>query len=670
MVLLSWVEVFKEIAKTVPVCRIQTECLLLAECLSDPSERLLSRKIGAMIICHISSVIPPLDYSKSYVSFLKKLSEDSNWEVRQLIAEKIPSLCKALGPELSQQSLFDIALKLSEDPQHEVLTVGVESLGLSLKHFTNAQYFDKAVVRLKAALNVPDPDILQLVIKNIGAILDGISREKLEKDPELSIMFQTILLVAVDNNLEQSAEHLAQNLPAIVLVYGPDYFSLELFGLIEKLLLAPDLAKATFAKGFHEVVTLFGFKLGIEKLKGCFFELLSDPSVLVVDAILENIETIIETFCPDPRHELCAAFMTEYFDILSKVHQKVKAKSWRTEGKFLAKLGNVLGYLNAERVCGVILPIFKAVFTSSPRECKLEACDLLSQILTGFCQNPIRAEIHTLVKSLARSMTYQDRISYLEFVCALLNRMSKHYFKEHFLASTLSLGEDHVVGVQFKFCDIALDIKKNILPEDVKNFDRLFSTLNNMIKTTRCKSLKERAEKALEQLKAAETQRGKDEDEEARFEREKDILRKEKRELEESKKLISETKHQLMKTEIINGASKSKSVMMVQGAKIKKQGSMQIVSPVTIANPTKPKAPPTKTGVIKPMAAITQKQENVVQPKVKVLGTEKQIHQKVVPAKKKRQLFMMWLRTYIYVAIWIQQFPFYIRQLINQNGSK
>ena len=80
--------------------------------IGDPSERLLSRKIGAMIISHIGCVVPPAEFVKSYLQYFKKLAEDANWEIRQLIAEKIVFLSEYLGPDLTQAALFEMVLKI------------------------------------------------------------------------------------------------------------------------------------------------------------------------------------------------------------------------------------------------------------------------------------------------------------------------------------------------------------------------------------------------------------------------------------------------------------------------------------------------------------------------------------------------------------------------------
>lgn len=117
-VLLGWFGVFQSILACVPAAKIQTECLLLAECLSTPpispnpvgdqSERLLSRKIGAMIICHLTTAVPTQDYAKKYLQYLRKLADDANWEVRQAVAERLPAVCDSLAATASQDALLDI----------------------------------------------------------------------------------------------------------------------------------------------------------------------------------------------------------------------------------------------------------------------------------------------------------------------------------------------------------------------------------------------------------------------------------------------------------------------------------------------------------------------------------------------------------------------------------
>ncbi len=75
--------------------------------LGDPAERLLSRKIGAHIICHLSRVFPSPVYVKSYIPYVQKLAVDANWEVRKVVASDLPGVCENLGGELSGTLIFE-----------------------------------------------------------------------------------------------------------------------------------------------------------------------------------------------------------------------------------------------------------------------------------------------------------------------------------------------------------------------------------------------------------------------------------------------------------------------------------------------------------------------------------------------------------------------------------
>eukprot|EP00826_Nyctotherus_ovalis_P010759 TRINITY_DN1281_c0_g1_i11.p1 TRINITY_DN1281_c0_g1~~TRINITY_DN1281_c0_g1_i11.p1 ORF type:complete len:473 (+),score=109.67 TRINITY_DN1281_c0_g1_i11:1097-2515(+) len=384
--------------------------------------------------------------------------------------------------------------------------------------------------------------MLKATVNNIGRVLVGIGREKLEKSKELGALLQGIIKSALEKDIEGSGVSLAKNLPAIVSIYGTKVFISELFKIIEKLMSAKNpcanLARAIFASCFHEIVKQFGFNLAIEKLRDPFFSLLTDSSVQVIDAILTHIEITLQVFFSQQKQEICASFISDYFSKLPQVHQKIISKSWRTEAKFLEKLDFVLLYLTPERFSTSLMPIFKATLSSSPRECKLKVCNLLSQILSGFCQNPIRIEVHSLAKHLAKSASYQNRISYLEFVCSVMKRMSKHYIRDNFLTSALALGEDKVIGVQWKFCEVSIKVKKFLLPEDFKNHDRVALILEKIYKTTKSQSLKEKAESVLKKLEAKNGHKNgeKDKDEELLMRREREIQRREMMQMEDCKR--------------------------------------------------------------------------------------------------------------------------------------
>lgn len=523
------------------MARIQGDCVTLVVSLAEPSQCALSRKIAALVACHLAAVVPFPQFFKTYFPFLRKAALDSNWQVRQTIALQIPLLCSSLGTA-SVEPLFSLLSKLLEDPQPEVFAHAAESLGLIMGECRSLPLFDAAIEKLKTALAVPNAEVLKATVNNIGKVLVGIGREKLEKSKELGILLQGVIKSALEMDMEGSGVSLAKNLPAIVAIYGTKAFIAELFKIIEKLMSAKnpcaDLARATFANCFHEIVKQFGFNLAIEKLRDPFFSLLTDSSVQVVDAIFTHIEATLQVFFSQQKQEACTSFISDYFSKLPLVHQKVASKSWRTEAKFLEKLDLVLLYLTPERFSASLMPIFKATLSSSPRECKLKVCNLLSQILSGFCQNPIRLEVHSLAKHLVKSPSYQNRVCYLEFVCSAMKRMSKHYIRDNFLASALALGEDKVVGVQWKFCEASVRVKKSLLPEDFKSHDKLTLALEKIYKTTKSQSLKEKAESALKRLEAKNGHRNgeKDKDEELLMRREREIQRREAMQMEDCKR--------------------------------------------------------------------------------------------------------------------------------------
>lgn len=539
-VLLGWLEVFKQIIELVPMVRIQGDCISLINSLTDHSERVLSRKVGAMIICSLVNAVTYSEYMKTYLTYLRKLAEDINWEVRQVIAQKIPLICEKLGQE-SIKSIYEILCKLLEDKQQEVFIDAGKSLGLILGQSHGLSVFDNEIQKLKFVLAVPNSELLKVITQNIGRILVGIGKETLMKETELSAMLQTIITVVINKDLEGSGVVLAQNLPAIVLAFGPEIFISELFKVIEKLMNGKNasiLAKATFANCFHEICQLFGYELSTTKLREYFFSLLCDSNILIIDSILNHVEVIIKILCPNPKSEIGASFLEEYFTTLPIVYKKLK--SWRVEAKFLEKLNNIIPYINAERVTILLIPIFKKVLASSPNPCKVKVCDLLSQILSKYCQFPIRSKIHSLAKELAKSNIYHDRASYLDLISSMMDRMSKHYIKDNFLTSALELGEDKVIDIQWKFCNIAQNLKKNLLIEDVKNYDKLIYTVDKIQRIAKCKSLKDKATNTLIELKASYQFNQKEEDE--LYKKENELIRQELIEYEEEKKAAMEEK--------------------------------------------------------------------------------------------------------------------------------
>jgi len=536
----------------IPFARVQGDCLSLVSSLSNPSERALSRKVCALIVCFLSSIVPHADYLRIYFPILKKHAEDSNWELRQVITKEIPTLCKIFKKSNELERLFDMLIKLLEDAHSEVFGVAVESFEISIQHFVDTELFSKAITRLKKLLTDPKLEVLRITIHNIGELLTGISRKVLIKDRELFKLFQGILVNETKKGNEESAVEVARNLPGIVLAYSPEIFCWEMFEVLEQLMDNENVAiivRATFAKCFHELVKLFGYDLSMERLVNYFFKLLDDSEILVIEALLENIEITINILCPNLKRDKHLTFITKYFNLLPSIYQKAKAAFWRSEAKFLGKLSITLKYINATIMSTCLEPMFREVLKSSPYECRVQVCVLLAQILSEVCQPPIRKEIQVLGKSLAESKTYQNRISCLELLNGILNKMSISYFKEQFLDVLLSLSQDKVIGVQLKFCTVTLEVRKRILPADTKTYHRLALAIESVIKKAKSRCLKEAAATSLKKFETSEY--GDPSKENELIEAEKELFKQEELLLKEPVKQVAQ-KTEITKERKIN----------------------------------------------------------------------------------------------------------------------
>ena len=263
----GWLEVFKATLKSIPYARVQGDCISLVGSLSSASERAISRKVCAMIVCFFASIVPQADYQKTYLPFLKKAAGDANSELRHVISGELPNLFKIFLKNPGQEQFFPILMNLLNDTQQEVSSCAINSLELSLKYFENTDSFGKALDKIKKLLTTPNAEVIKITMNNIGELLLGITRKVLMKDREIFKMFQGLIMNEIPKNDEETSIQLARNLPAIILAYGPEIFAWEMFGIIDQLMSAENpvciLARATFANCFHEVVKLLGIDLSM-----------------------------------------------------------------------------------------------------------------------------------------------------------------------------------------------------------------------------------------------------------------------------------------------------------------------------------------------------------------------------------------------------------------------
>lgn len=127
-----------------------------------------------------------------------------------------------------------------------------------LQYFKETLYYEKALGRLKIFIENPEENIIKVIIKHIGKILNTITYEGLANDIELAVMIQTLLLVTAQNHLEEESVHLAKNLPSIIFAYGPENFVEELLPALDELMALPSgsNAKQILASIFHEVINI------------------------------------------------------------------------------------------------------------------------------------------------------------------------------------------------------------------------------------------------------------------------------------------------------------------------------------------------------------------------------------------------------------------------------
>jgi serine/threonine-protein phosphatase 2A regulatory subunit A len=164
---------YGQMAKIVKPHELQAEFMAPLASLSEDEQD--SVRIQVIPMCIALAEILPLEAKMSQVlPVLLNLANDRSWRVRWALASRIPEVCGALGPQLSNNSLSSAYEALLNDTEAEVRSAAAASLVLvcgTLRKDVILNQILPAAARLAGDVSEHVRASLALVINGIAAIV-------------------------------------------------------------------------------------------------------------------------------------------------------------------------------------------------------------------------------------------------------------------------------------------------------------------------------------------------------------------------------------------------------------------------------------------------------------------------------------------------------------------
>ena len=116
----EWLQVFNDMLQLIQFDSIKKECTNLAILLSEASQPLESKMCAAMVFGYLSNVMPFKEYEIQFLSCIRSLCHDFNWQVRKMMCESLNMIitsyrCSEAGKELFVEEILNLVFDYEEE---------------------------------------------------------------------------------------------------------------------------------------------------------------------------------------------------------------------------------------------------------------------------------------------------------------------------------------------------------------------------------------------------------------------------------------------------------------------------------------------------------------------------------------------------------------------------
>mmetsp|Transcript_38549 Transcript_38549/g.46602 ORF Transcript_38549/g.46602 Transcript_38549/m.46602 type:complete len:770 (+) Transcript_38549:354-2663(+) len=471
-VLDGWLNALYTIVPVVDVKLLKKEVTALALSKGEVDETVQSRVVCCKVL---GAIVPQLDRESIEFSFFSKamaLCQDTDYEVRICMCEQLDPIARAVGAQLTKDSIMPEVFELLNDEEAGVRMAAFECIINMFDIIPADIRKDKMFGIIKEYCTAQDEVTLQCIARLFGPLMTKVAPE-VEKEDDWAIFLQSYKGLA-GNSDAKLRELAAFNFPAVLKAMGPRKYAMHLHASYMQLCNdTNEDVRACIACSFHEVSKMLGKERGMTYLKDAFLSLLQDQSQEVQNKILGNLATMLGMFAVTNEQDRISA----YAEVLPAVlHVEASmGRNWRMLRELVLIFPSCTDYFTSDQVYENIIPLCFRYLAAGAAPIKTATAAALPLLLRRTRKIVQRNDIiQRLMREYARAKSCFGRQLYVELAENLLAVFSSKFFRDNFLEEAVNLLQDPVPNVRMKACLLLPQLKRTVkLPDDVELLERM-----------------------------------------------------------------------------------------------------------------------------------------------------------------------------------------------------
>ncbi|XP_033892676.3 serine/threonine-protein phosphatase 4 regulatory subunit 4-like isoform X3 [Acipenser ruthenus] len=486
----AWLETLLSAIDVLPKETIRQEILNPLVPKAQLSQSLHSRLASCRVLGKVAGKFESHIVKKDVLPLVRSLCQDVEYEVRSCMCRQLEYIAKGIGAEHTKGVILPELVELARDEGSSVRLAAFDTIVNLLEMFDNDDRTCIVFPLVKTFCEKcfkADEAVLASLTFQYGKLCHGLSGSFTEDQHVWFLEFYKKLCVLglqhenghsetypleLERKYESVRKNCAYNFPAMILFAEPKNFLSELYPTFSSLCHDPEISvRRTTANGFHEVVKLLGSSVHLIQKE--LIALLQDDSLEVLDALMDNLQEILELVTSKGEgagSESKQVNVPDLIPALNAAEQKAATSlKWRIHEKLLQKYSCLPRVISSDQIYFRFLQrMFTIITTNNVLPVQRQSARTLCVFLRYNRKQEQRQEvINKLVDQLGQGRSYWNRLRFLDICEIVIELFSKSYFCKYFLVPALELVNDPVANVRFKLCNMLPKLKSAIkLPTD------------------------------------------------------------------------------------------------------------------------------------------------------------------------------------------------------------
>uniref|UniRef100_A0A671QV88 Serine/threonine-protein phosphatase 4 regulatory subunit 4-like n=1 Tax=Sinocyclocheilus anshuiensis TaxID=1608454 RepID=A0A671QV88_9TELE len=447
----AWLETLLSAIDALPKETIRQEILSPLLSKHQLSQSVPARLASCRILGKVVGKFETSIVKKDLLPLIRSLCQDVEYEVRACMCRQLENITRGIGLDHTKVEVLPELVELAQDEASTVRLAAFDTIINLLEMFDTESFTDEQHIWFLE------------FYKKLCCL--GLQHENghCESQP---------YPLELENKYALVRRNCAYNFPAIVLFADPNHFLSELYRTFSSLCHDPEISvRRTAAGGFHEVVKLLG--PNVHYIHKELITLLQDDSLEVLDALLNNLQEILELATSrgegaGPESKVSVNIPDLVPGLVAAEQKAASSLHWRVHEKLLQCYSCLPRVISGDQIYFRFFQrMFSIITTNNVLPVQREAVRTLCVFLRYNRKQEQRQEIISKIKQeLAQGRSYWNRLRYLDLCEITIDLFSKSYFCKHFLIPALELVSDPVANVRYKLCYMLPKLRSTIKPTD------------------------------------------------------------------------------------------------------------------------------------------------------------------------------------------------------------